>query len=441
MIRPCVATTMCVLASLLLPRAAWTQTGDRGGTADDEAPLRIGGSFRTLVAAVKPVAVEQGPAPAAGGFDEALLRITLSGRPTERLAFEAHFVQSYTYSSVTSTVGPATVAGFGLVVGDTRYRAIDATADWLTKTRQAASLWADRLDVKIRLPRADITVGRQAITFGKTYLWNPLDEFLPFDARQFDRDYKPGVDAVRVDVPTGRFSGVNLVAAAGREIDASGAYRGGAAVLDATWYGSAMFARYYTTVRDWDLTTQAGKVYGGYEVGAGVVGEIRRVEVRGEATYLWARPGLPLPAPLSGPLVESHLSAVVGIGKRFQNTLSLELEHFHNGAGSRHDLDAALVRYGAGVALQLSREITGMTVGYEFTPIVIGSFAALHSWSDGSTRLQPMLTYSLSANMDLLGGGVVGIGRAPIADVFATHARSEFGSTPRAVFLEFKLFF
>lgn len=30
--------------------------------------------------------------------------------------------------------------------------------------------------------------------------------FLAFDPAQFDRDYKPGVDAVRVDVPLGRFA-------------------------------------------------------------------------------------------------------------------------------------------------------------------------------------------------------------------------------------------
>ena len=94
---------------------------------------------------------------------------------------------------------------------------MDATTDWLQRSSQAASLWLDRPErPRCALPRADVTVGRQAITFGKAYFWNPLDEFLPFDARQIDRDYKAGVDAVRVDIPTSPFSGVNVVVAPGR---------------------------------------------------------------------------------------------------------------------------------------------------------------------------------------------------------------------------------
>jgi hypothetical protein len=323
-----------------------------------------------------------------------------------------------------------------------RYRAVDASADWLQTGRQAASLWVDRLNLKVRLRRADITLGRQAITFGKTYFWNPLDEFLPFDARQIDRDYKPGVDAARIDVPIGPFSGVNVVAAAGREINAAGADRAGDAVVDASWYGSAVLGRYYATVRDWDVATQAGKVYGGYELGGAVVGEIKHLEVRGEATYRWALPGRPLPAPLSGRLIENHFSAVGGVGKRFQNTLSFELEHFHNGAGNPRDLDAALVRFATGAALHLSHEITGVTVNYEFLPILTGDVATLHSWSDGSTLLQPTLTYSLSENSDVIVGSAVGIGAAPVTiDGRASHVRSEFASVPRAAFVEFKLYF
>lgn len=432
-----VSATIVALASLLAPRASGAQTLDDRSAPD--AGLHIGGSVRTVAAAAQPVAPS--PTPSIGAFDETLLRITFDAHPTDRLTFEAHLVQSYEYSGVASAFGPPTLGAFSLVAGDARYRALDASTDWVRTEHHAASLWIDRLNVKIRLPKADVTIGRQAIMFGKTYFWNPLDEFLPFDARQIDRDYKPGVDAVRVDVPTGPFSGVNLVVAVGREIGASGTYRSGDAFLDASWFGSAVLGRYYTTARGWDLATQAGKVYGGFEAGGGAVGEIAHLEVRGEATYLWALPGLALPAPLPGRLIESHLAATAGVGKRFENTLSLELEHFHNGAANSQNLDAALVAFAAGAAPQLSREISAITVGCEFRPILTGNFGVLHSWTDGSTLLQPTVTYSLSENSDLIVGTAVGIGPGPVVEGETTHVRSEFGSFPRAAFVEFKLYF
>jgi hypothetical protein len=432
------AALLAFVMLIVLPTAGRTQSV--AGDADES--FQLGGSVRTLAAAVEGRGVESGATPAIGGFDQTLVRLTVEARPSDHVTFELHVVQSYTYASASTGLGSGTTPGFGLAAGDTRYRAVDATADWFPTATQAASLWVDRLNVKVTLPRADITIGRQAISFGKAYFWNPLDEFLPFDARQIDRDYKAGVDAIKIDIPRGQFSGVNVVAAFGRELTAAGTSRDGDRAVAASWYGSAALARYFTTVRGWDAAAQAGKVYGGYQLGGAVTGEIHQFEIRGEAAYLWAMPRPPLPAPLSGHLVEDHLAAVGGIGKRFQNTLWIELEHFHNGAGQPENLDAALVRFTNGAALNLGREITGITASYELLPIVTGQIAALHSWSDGSSQIQPTVTYSVSDNSDLLAGLSIGIGPAPArGDTLAPHLTSEFGSFPRAYFVELKWYF
>ena len=407
--------------------------------------LEWGGSVRTLAGAVRSRPTAPDTSGAGGVFDQSLLRLTLDGHPTGHVAFEAHLVQSYTFSSSetgNAELGAASLGAFGFGIGDSRYRALDAATDWLQRRSQTASLWLDRLNVRFTLPRADVTIGRQAVTFGKAYFWNPLDEFLPFDARQIDRDYKAGVDAVRVDIPAGPFSGINVVVAAGRELNAFGRYRTGDDGLAASWYGSAVLGRYFTTVRGWDAAVQAGKVYGGTQLGGGLVGEVRHLEVRAEAAYLWASPSVALPPPLSGRLIADALTAVAGVGRRFQNTLWIQLEHFHNGAATPDDLDAAFVQFATGAALNLSREITGLTVSYELTPVLTGQWATLRSWSDGSTLVEPSATRSLSDNSDLTAGAVLGFGRPPRRiDASTTHLRSEFGSFPRAVFAEMKLYF
>ena len=367
-----------------------------------------------------------------------VLRLIAAGRPTDQLHYEVHGVQSYTYSSSRRETGGSIFGTSGM---DTRYRAVDATWDWYEGNKSSASLWLDRFNLKAALAKADITAGRQPITFGKAYFWNPLDIFLPFDPRQFDRDYKAGVDALRMDIPLGSFRGINLIGVAGREFDPSGRYDDHG-TFNASWYGSALLARTFATLQGWDLAIQGGKIYGGYQFGGGFVGEIGPVEARAEAAYFWAQDSEPLPFPLEGDLVEDSFTAVVGFGHRFENTLTVELEHFYNGAGDSNDLDASFVRFASGNILQMSRNLSGFLISYEFEPIITGQFTALYSWEDPSAQIQPILTWSPSINTELILGASINFGDRPTEDSSGqVKIRSEFGTFPDFYFLQFKLYF
>jgi len=302
-------------------------------------------------------------------------------------------------------------------------------------------VWLDRFNVKVAVPRADITVGRQAISFGKTYFWNPLDVFLPFDPNQFDRDYKGGVDALRLDLPLGNVAGVNLVGALGREITAERTFADGGDTWHSSWYGSALLARVFTNLHGWDLSAQGGKIYGGGQIGAGVVGEIGPLETRAEAAYFWAQHSAPLPAPLYGHLVADNAQAVAGVGHRFDSSLTLQVEHFYNGAGDPNNLPLALLRLETGAALDLGREISGVLVSYELLPILLAKVTTLYSWSDDSVEVQPTLSLSTSDNSEWLLGVNLNRGDRPVAAVPLPQLQSEFGSYPDFFFTEFKLYF
>ena len=367
-----------------------------------------------------------------------VLRLIAAGRPSEELNYQVHGVQSYTYSTTRRETGASI---FGTNGTDTRYRSLDATWDWYKTSKSSASLWLDRFNLKATFAKADITAGRQPITFGKAYFWNPLDIFLPFDPRQFDRDYKAGVDALRLDIPVGSFTGINLIGVTGRELDSSGNYIDHG-TLNASWYGSALLGRTFTTLQGWDLALQGGKIYGGYQLGGGLVGEIGPVETRAEAAYYWAQDSEPLPFPLEGNLVEDSFTAVVGCGHRFDNTLTVEIEYFYNGAGDSNDLDASFARFASGNILQMSRNLTGFLISYEFEPIITGQFTALYSWDDPSTQIQPILTWSPSDNTDLILGASINLGDRPTGDSSGqVKIRSEFGTFPDYYFMEFKLYF
>ena len=423
-----------VVTAALNPYSAWALVGDT------ESAFGLDGRLSTTNALVDNYDFD----PFFGDkntdqFSQNLLRLITGGRPTQQLSYEVHGIQSYTYSSTGDGTTESPI--FGTSGADRRYRALDATWDWHQGDNSVASLWLDRFNTKSALSWADITVGRQAITFGKAYFWNPLDIFLPFDPRQFDRDYKAGVDAVRVDIPLGSFTGINLITVAGRELDSSGEFIDDG-TLDASWYGSALLGRVFTTWKGWDLALQGGKIYGGYQLGSGLVGEIGPIEARAEAAYLWAQDSESLPAPLEGDLVEDAFTAVVGFGHRFDNTLTVEIEYFYNGAGESDARIESFVRFRNGSSLQMSQHLTGLLVSYEFLPIITGQLTALYSWDDPASQIQPILTWSPSDNTEVLVGASINFGDRPEqTSTGQPQLQSEFGTFPDFYFMEFKLYF
>ncbi len=374
------------------------------------------------------------------GYLQALIRITGAGRPRDDLSYEVHLVQALTYFSST---GQGRGSGSINLAGDKlRYRALDEASAWWTDDDAQALLWLDRCNVKIALGAMDLTIGRQAVTFGKAHFWNPLDVYLPFDPNQFDRDYKPGVDALRADLPLGDFSGITLVGVLGREVDDAGSYVNEDRTFDASWYGSSILGRVFTNHGGWDLALQGGKIYGGYQVGGGLVGEIRGVEVRAEAVWFLAQDSPPFDPPSMGDLFEDHPAAVIGLGRRFENSLILEIEYLFNGGGESEDFNRAAVRLERGAIRHMGRHLAGLLASYELTPLVVGQLTALYALSDGSLSIQPSMTFSLSNNSELLAGAGLYFGRRPeTLPTGMTHIRSEFGSYPHFFFAEFKVYF
>jgi hypothetical protein len=432
---------------------------------DSDGAWGLDGSFRSLAAAVDNYdlpGLAGGEPHDADFLSQSILRLTLAGRPSPALSYEIHGIQIIDYATSGSASGliPVDVSGLaglssfgGLAAGDTRYRALDATWDWHQGDHVQATLALDRAAVKLSVGPVDLTVGRQAITFGKAYFWSPLDVFLPFDPRQFDREYKPGVDALRVDLALGRFSGVTLVGAAGRRLDTFGRFAtsGGREALDASWFGSAVLARAFTNFADWDFSLQAGKVYGGYQIGGGAVGEIGEVEVRLEVAQLFAddsRPLLEVPPGVTSPVagedqVEDATSLVLGLGHRFESSLTIETEYFHNGAGDSDNLDASLLRFAAGGLLDMSENLGGVVFSYEVLPIVTGYLGTIVSFDDGSVQIQPRVVWSAGDELEVQLGAIVHAGQRPGLDPMSglPSIRSEFGTFPDVYYVQPQFYF
>jgi hypothetical protein len=371
--------------------------------------FELNGNIRTLLFVLD--AERADPFSRRPDFDalsQTTLRLTAQGRPCPALSYEIHWVDTVTWSSSSSLGGPFNSS---TLFGDaSRYRAFEGK--WRVEDGEhlTSEVFFDRFNLKAELGWGDVTAGRQAITFGKAYFWNPLDVFFPFDASQFDREYKPGFDALRLDLPFGLLSGANLVVSPGPRLGTRQVDQVSNDPWDVNWFGSAILGRLFANHRGWDVAVQGGKVFGGWQVGAATVGDLGPLQVRGELAWFWALESDPLPPPLSGDLMEDNLVVVVGAGHRFDNSLTLDLEYLYNGAGDPDHLTAALIRTQFGASLQMGTHLLGLLLRYEFLPILVGQVATISSLSDGSIQLQPILTASLSDEMELLAGLGIHIG-------------------------------
>ena len=429
-------SALLALAFLLVSgpaEAFWTWEGE-------SRYLDLGGSIRTIAEGF-----ENSEGRLLFGDDdseEALsvtqLRVTATGGLGSRVFGEIHGVQSLTYRTF-----PASGMGTFSELLPLRYRLTPAVWDWAETDDVTAGFGFDRLNLRCSLPGVDVTLGRQAINFSLTYFWNPLDVFLPFRPEEFDRDYKPGVDGLRIDVSLGNLSGLTLAAVAGRRLDLVYDPVGQDVRIEArdfsdeSWFGSALVGRGFTNLRDWDLVIQGGKVYGGWQLGAGFSGEMFTLGMRGEAAWFWAgeeRQEIFIP----GTLLEDHASGVVGIDRRFKNSLYVTVEYFFNGAGTDPDeLLLSLARAAIGGNQSLSKQSLGLLANYEILPILQGRMICLFSLSDESVLLFPSLNWQATEALEILAGAMIGLGDRP-ANLMP---RSEFGLLQNVYFGEIKFYF
>jgi hypothetical protein len=351
--------------------------------------------------------------------------LVVAGYPVEWLRYEAHVVQLAAMQTSTLGAPGLTGANAGL-----RYRSLDDRWRWYDGRAVSAEAMLDRLNVKLMLPGVDLTIGRQAVTFGTAYFWNPLDVFLAFDATSFDRDYKRGVDGVRIDIAAGESTTLSAVAVLGRVSDGFGIYR------------SALLAAGQVTLFDWDIAVQGGKVYGGMQAGLAASGELGPVPLRAEAAYFWPLPDL---RPNNAAVLPEGLTAVVGTGytlQLFERTLQVEAEYLLNHRAAALGRTERFTLIAKGLLRQASEHVLGVTLSYELTPLVRISTAALLALDDPSLLVQPGLVYSAGDNIDVVAGAMLAVGERPILDRMAgALTRSEFGSYPHIFYIETKLYF
>ncbi len=297
--------------------------------------------------------------------------------------------------------------------------------DWLdlggTVRSDAHVLWrhrVDRLSLAATAGRFEFRAGRQPISWGTTLFLTPADPFAPFDPADPYREYRTGVDAVRVQYFPGAFSGIDVVVRPAR-----------------TPVGRTLtaLARARATVGGWDLSAWGGVLHDRAAGAAGITRTVAGAALRGEISVR-GRPD-------SGAAVR----CAVGADRRWTvagRDLYAVLEYQHDGFGAARGADlvavAASAPYRRGEMQVLGRDVLAGQLSWQVHPLAKAELLVLGDLRDGSVLAAPAVSVSASNDVALRGGIFVAAGRG--ADAFGLP-RSEFGALPRSGYLSVSAYF
>jgi hypothetical protein len=279
----------------------------------------------------------------------------------------------------------------------------------------------DRANAQVHLRRADLTLGRQAIGWGRGVMFTAIDLFAPFSPLEVDREWRSGVDAARADIKITDRSSIDLVGAFGDTVNRS---------------AFAARARGYAgTV---DLEVVGGRR--GQDLFAGVTSSaaVGDAEVHGEAA------AFRVPAATNHDVV---WKIVAGGSYRFPigaGILAYAEYHYSGfGATQPEEILALLTtpsfvgRFVRGDLQILSRHAIGVTAAYEASTEITYSAQWLYNPRDQSGIAAPAITYTFSDAVSLLGSVYVPYGRPPEGGLL----HSEYGAAPLSGLLQLRWYF
>jgi len=300
------------------------------------------------------------------------LRLRLQGELTERVSVDLQDDTELFVGNYLGTAQYALLEDRNRLPFDHDYVARDAVAA-RHRIYRATAVWSG--------PDLDVTIGRQRIPFGTGQFWSPLDLLNPFDATRLERDYRTGVDALRVERRLGALSRLAAVYA------------------PATDRARASVAAYaHANVGGTDYSLLAGTFRGDEAIGADFAGDVGGLGIRGEATVT---------RPETGP---SYGRALLGGTYGFPSTLTLAVELYYNGQGASDPADYDLAAVVAGRAFNVARHYAAVALSYEVTPLAEIALYAVLNGDDRSGVVWPRIEYSVAANIDVAAGlqGFVG---------------------------------
>lgn len=293
-------------------------------------------------------------------------------------------------------------AGGALAFGQGRLPATWLPLDW-TISGQSQLTLRDRIDwgyVRITHGPVSVTVGRQPVTFGRGALWTPEDLIDPFSPFQLDTEFKPGMDAARIDVTLGQvtFAMVGIAADPQQRGDLTIAPEASSAVQ-----------RIELSADTTRIGFMNGYVRGDLVGAVDLFVDLHGADLHGELAGFFVRD------PARRPFGRKEFGRAV-LGSTFQasSRVHATVEAYWNGSGTTDtaDYEAALMspRLQSGETYNVGVFYAGAILDIVAHPLVHIGAAAIVNLIDGSALIAPSIHVNASNNTVLIAGAFVSLG-------------------------------
>lgn len=283
-------------------------------------------------------------------------------------------------------------------------------------------LWRHRFD-RLNLSYApsdavELTLGRQTISWATTLFLTPADPFVPFDPADPFREYRAGVDALRVQAYPGPLSEIDVV------LRASDTAAGSTTTL---------LSRGRTVWRGWEISAWAGALHEEPALGLGAAGALGAAALRFEASLREEDDELVLRGTFG---TDTRVDA---FGRDLYLLLEYQRDEF--GAKNADALTSVVLSkpFARGELQVLGRDVAAAQAVYQVHPLWATDLLFLWNLNDGSALVGAGTTYSASNEVALRAGLFLGLGDdasgAPLS------LPSEYGIVPTVLYASLTAFF
>ena len=354
------------------------------------------------------------------------LRGEITGRPRSFLAVGLAYEQTMRFLSgdaknqrgVGDLYSGATIP-FRIRSGDKSLVRIDDTFEYRHEL--------DRAYMVLNLGPSECTVGRQSFGMGRGTVFTAVDIFIPFSPTEYDREWRRGIDACRVNVPVSNSFSVDLVAALGQDSDSSAIcarLKGFIGVIDTEF----IFARRFK-----DTMVAAVSSF-----------PVLDAEVHSELSLFNTSEDLLDDSVLGDERLA--VKAVIGGSYTFDYRAGImaSVEYLYSDFGLKRieDLsgylenDMFLARLRQGDLQTLGRHSGMARVSYGFGTEQPVTLSWIFSASDGSGLFMPAVNWSFSDEISINAYGYISLGSEPENGILT----SEYGGTPTTGLLQLSFY-
>lgn len=303
--------------------------------------------------------------------------------------------------------------------------------DWEISENPGSLLYRHEIDralIAMHPEWGQAIIGRQGIGLGRGVIFSAVDIFAPFSPLEVDREWRRGVDAIRIERRISTTSSFEMIAAFGE-----------------SWEQSALVGRARGYIGDIDGELIFGKRAEDTMLGGIVSAAVGDAEVHAEAAFFNTPE-----RQADGGLFSNDREVgkfVLGSSYTFDwgNGLTLLGEYHYSGFGFKHIEDAAmqlvqkdfrdrLLRSDTQI---LGRQAIASQLSYPFSTSFNGSFLVLQSPQDDSGVASPSFTWDFSQTASIVGSIFVPWGHKPSGG----ELRSEYGATPLSLFVQLRCYF